>query len=286
LRILVIDDDAQDRFLVRRELVREFGAPEVVEVPDEAALERELHGGRFDLVVAGGAAEWGGPDVPSRVKAARPDCPLVVFAAARDAAAARAARAAGADGFVLKSAQHFHLLAPTVRSALDRAGRAPPWPPPAGPRPAPGPAAGPVGPSAPPGAPGRPLHILVCDDNVDGALTMALWLQTLRHQVRVVHDGEAALAAAAEQPPEVVLLDLALERGPDGCEVARRLRADVGLARTLLVAVTGFGQDEDRRRTSEAGFDLHLVKPVEPSVLLEALARAEKRPAGGASSPL
>jgi CheY-like chemotaxis protein len=129
----------------------------------------------------------------------------------------------------------------------------------------------------PPGA-ARPLRILVCDDSVDGARSMALWLEALRHQVRVVHDGVAALAAAAEQPPEVVLLDLDLPAGMDGCEVARRLRAETRLADALVVAVTGYGEDEDRRRTHEAGFDLHLVKPVEPSALLEVLGRAQERP--------
>ena len=121
------------------------------------------------------------------------------------------------------------------------------------------------------------LRILICDDNVEGAGTMALLLRIERHEVRVVYDGPAALEAAKEWPPDVVLMDLALAPGMDGCEAARRLRSDVGLTDALLVAVTGHGHEEDRLRTREAGFDMHLLKPVEAEALLETLARAKPR---------
>ena len=124
----------------------------------------------------------------------------------------------------------------------------------------------------------RSLRILVCDDNVEGADAMALWLRIQSHEVRVVHDGPAALEAARQWPPDVVLLDLVLPTDMDGAETAVRLRRDVGLDEALVGAVTGHCYDEDRRRTAEAGFDLHLVKPVEPEVLQEALERARPRP--------
>ena len=124
----------------------------------------------------------------------------------------------------------------------------------------------------------QPLRILICDDNVDGARTLALWLEMEGHEVRVVHNGLAALEAARERPPDVVLMDLGLGERMDGVEAVRRMRCDLGLADALIVAVTGYGGDEDHQRTTEAGFDLHLVKPVEPEVMLEALARAKRRP--------
>jgi CheY-like chemotaxis protein len=157
-------------------------------------------------------------------------------------------------------------------------------------------AAGPAprGPSARDAPPGPPegrgftmngLDVLVCDDNVTGAEALALFLRAARHAVRVAHTGREALAAAREQPPEVVFLDLTLEREMDGCEVARRLRGELGLADAVLVAVTGDGHDDARRRTREAGFDLHLVKPVEPSALLDALQRARRNPPDPAPPP-
>ena len=121
------------------------------------------------------------------------------------------------------------------------------------------------------------LRILICDDNVDGARAMALWLEMEGHEVRAVHNGPAALEAAREWPPDVVLMDLGLADCMDGVEAARQMRRDLGLADALIVAVTGAGADEDHRRTTEAGFDLHLVKPVEAEVMLEALRRAKRR---------
>ena len=89
----------------------------------------------------------------------------------------------------------------------------------------------------------------------------------------MAHDGPTALGRGpGVRPPDVVLLDIGMP-GMDGYEVARRLRADAGLRDVLLVALTGWGQEEDRRRTREAGFDHHLVKPADPAELRALLAR-------------
>jgi len=92
--------------------------------------------------------------------------------------------------------------------------------------------------------------------------------------VAVAHDGAAALPVAALQRPQIALLDIGLP-GMDGYELARRLRAQPGLGQTALVALTGWGQEEDRRRSQEAGFAHHLVKPVDLATLQELLAEAQ-----------
>jgi CheY-like chemotaxis protein len=84
--------------------------------------------------------------------------------------------------------------------------------------------------------------------------------------VRVAHDGPTALAMAESYSPSVILLDIGMP-GMDGYEVARRLRALPGLKRVVLAALTGWGQQEDRRRTTEAGFDHHFVKPLDANLL-------------------
>jgi signal transduction histidine kinase/ActR/RegA family two-component response regulator len=104
-------------------------------------------------------------------------------------------------------------------------------------------------------------RVLIADDNVDAAEGLRRLLELQRHQVEVVHDGEAAVEALSRSEPEVILLDISLP-GLDGLEVARRIRARGGARRPLLVAVTGLGRDEDRRRSADAGFDHHLVKPI------------------------
>jgi signal transduction histidine kinase len=126
-----------------------------------------------------------------------------------------------------------------------------------------------------------PRRVLLVDDNVDAADSLALLLSLGGHEVRAVHDGPSALRAAAEFRPEVVLLDIGLP-GMDGYEVARRLRQCAEVAGTLLVAVTGYGREEDRRRSREAGFDFHLVKPADPQQLAELFAA---RPPVTSSSP-
>jgi PAS domain S-box-containing protein len=119
----------------------------------------------------------------------------------------------------------------------------------------------------------RPLRVLVVEDNIDAAESLATLLRLWNHDVSVVHDGRMALEAAREQQPEVVLLDIGLP-GLDGYQVARRLREELHLDHTLLVAMTGYGQPEDRRRSKEAGIQYHFVKPVEPLVLRNLLAGA------------
>jgi PAS domain S-box-containing protein len=115
------------------------------------------------------------------------------------------------------------------------------------------------------------LRVLVVDDNVDAANSLAIALRLTGQRVRVAYDGETALSFAAEEPPEAVLLDLGMP-GMDGFQVARRLRGEPATRRSLIIALTGWGQDADRRRSREAGFDYHLVKPVDPTVIGRVLA--------------
>jgi PAS domain S-box-containing protein len=134
-----------------------------------------------------------------------------------------------------------------------------------------------VGPPAPApvSASPSPRRILVVDDNVDSATSLARVLQRQAHQVEVAHDGRAALLAAEVGHPDVVLLDIAMP-GLDGLEVARYLRRREG-PHPLLVAITGYGRSEDRRRTAEAGFDHHLVKPVNLQTLRSLLEQTSTR---------
>ena len=115
-----------------------------------------------------------------------------------------------------------------------------------------------------------PRRILVVDDNVDAADSLAMLLRVIGHDVRTAHDGQAALEAARASRPEVVLLDIGLPY-MSGLDVARHLRSDLGAHDVVLIALTGYGQDEDRRRSEEAGFNGHLVKPVDFRDALQAL---------------
>ena len=121
-------------------------------------------------------------------------------------------------------------------------------------------------------------RVLVVDDNVDAAETMADLLGLWGHEARVVHDGASAVIEAAAFQPDVVFLDINMP-GMDGYAVARELRTRPELAGLRLVAVTGYGQDRDRRRASEAGFDHHLTKPVDIADLKQLVSGA------GRSSP-
>jgi CheY-like chemotaxis protein len=114
---------------------------------------------------------------------------------------------------------------------------------------------------------GAPLRrVLVVDDNHDAADSLGMLLEFLGAEVLVAHDGHAALAAIRSYQPAVVLLDLGMP-GMNGLEVARRIREDPVSRDITLVALTGWGQREDRRRTTEAGFDYHLVKPADVGML-------------------
>jgi CheY-like chemotaxis protein len=111
-----------------------------------------------------------------------------------------------------------------------------------------------------------PRRILVVDDNRDAADSLALLLRLAGQEVRVAYDGPAALAVAAEFRPALAFLDIGMP-GMDGYELAGRLRRVADLRGLTLVALTGWGQEEDRRRSRAAGFDQHLTKPVELAAL-------------------
>jgi PAS domain S-box-containing protein len=115
------------------------------------------------------------------------------------------------------------------------------------------------------------LRVLVVDDNSDSADSLAVWLELTGHDVRTAYDGQQALAVARELRPDVIFLDIGMP-GMSGYEVARRLREQPETRDVLLLAMTGWGQEEDRRRSREAGFDEHLVKPLDPKGLEERLA--------------
>jgi CheY-like chemotaxis protein len=128
-------------------------------------------------------------------------------------------------------------------------------------------------PAPAPGTPASPrsMRILVADDNADAADSLGLLLELQGNEVRTVHDGLAAVETAATFKPEVVLLDLGMPK-LDGYQAARRIREQAASGDVLLIALTGWGQDQDRQRTKEAGFDVHLVKPLDMDLLQRLLA--------------
>jgi CheY-like chemotaxis protein len=119
------------------------------------------------------------------------------------------------------------------------------------------------------------LRVLVVDDNVDAAHTLAMLVQLAGHDVRIAYDGPPALTLAEAFQPQVVLLDLNLP-AMDGYEVARKLREKPETQEAVLAAVSGWGQPEDRRRSKDAGFDRHYVKPVDPNIITKLLADARR----------
>ena len=126
----------------------------------------------------------------------------------------------------------------------------------------------------------RALKVMVVDDNVDAAQVLAMYVGAAGHEVAVEHDPFAALARAEAFAPDACLLDIGLP-GMDGHELARRLRAQPATAGALLVAVTGYGQAQDREASSRAGFDHHLVKPVDMGELERILTAADAANAAG-----
>jgi two-component system CheB/CheR fusion protein len=122
------------------------------------------------------------------------------------------------------------------------------------------------------GRAGPRRRILLVEDNVDAAETLADVLRIAGHEVEVAHDGVEGIRRATALRPEAILCDIGLP-GIDGYEVARRLRADGG-AETFLVALTGYALPDDLRRAREAGFDAHLTKPAHPDEIEDVLARA------------
>jgi CheY-like chemotaxis protein len=138
-------------------------------------------------------------------------------------------------------------------------------------------------PAAAPGAEAHASHeraeqgmrVLVVDDNVDSAETMAQFLGIVGYETLTAHDGLAAVSAAASFKPNVVLLDIGLPH-LSGHEAAKRIRTGPGGEEMLLIALSGWGQAEDRQKSKEAGFDRHFVKPVELETLLQAVAMGRR----------
>jgi PAS domain S-box-containing protein len=136
--------------------------------------------------------------------------------------------------------------------------------------------ASPARPAAP--AACRSVRVLVVDDNEDTARSVSKLIRLLGHDVRTAFDGPGAIDTARAYSPEVVFLDIGLP-GMDGYEIVKELRKDDCCKHAFIVAVSGYGQEEDRRRSRAAGFDRHLVKPVEYEALIAALAESDGKPA-------
>ena len=119
---------------------------------------------------------------------------------------------------------------------------------------------------------------MVVDDNVDTVSTLAMLVEESGHDVQTAFDGSAVVEAALDYRPHLVLLDIGLP-GLNGLEVAKKLRQQPGLQNVVLVAMTGYGQEGDRQRSHEAGFDHHLVKPGDFGKLLQIMATISESPA-------
>jgi CheY-like chemotaxis protein len=115
-------------------------------------------------------------------------------------------------------------------------------------------------------------RVVIVEDHLDAAESMQLLLELFGHEVETAQDGPAALEAVRRFRPDIVLCDIGLPGAMDGYAVARALRADPACAGLRLIALTGYGQAEDQQRAHEAGFDMHLTKPVAPTALEKLLA--------------
>lgn len=123
------------------------------------------------------------------------------------------------------------------------------------------------------------MRIVVIEDNDDAADTLAMWLESMGHQVRVARTGQEGVDLVREARPQLVLCDLGLP-GMDGVEVCRRVFALRMPSRPVMVALTGWGMEADRQRTGQVGFDRHLVKPVAPDALRDILLAVKGGQAG------
>jgi PAS domain S-box-containing protein len=123
----------------------------------------------------------------------------------------------------------------------------------------------------------RRCRIVVADDNVDAAESMSMFLELSGHETRTAHDGDQALAIAFDFKPEVMILDISMP-GLNGYDIARNIRAEPWGGPVLLIAASGWGRSEDKQRSLEAGFDHHLVKPIELDALENLLRMAQSRP--------
>jgi CheY-like chemotaxis protein len=120
-------------------------------------------------------------------------------------------------------------------------------------------------------APERSLRLMVVDDNVDAASMLGIWLESAGYEVMLEHSSARALERACIELPDVCLLDIGMP-GMDGNELARRLRAQPQIPQdAILIAITGYGQQQDRKRSADAGFDYHFVKPVDTTALIALL---------------
>jgi CheY-like chemotaxis protein len=115
------------------------------------------------------------------------------------------------------------------------------------------------------------LRILIVDDNRDGADSLGMLLRIMGNDIRTAYDGQEGVDVAGEFQPEVILFDIGMPK-LNGYEACRSIREQSWGKGVVLIAVTGWGQDDDRRRSHEAGFDHHMVKPVDPKALMEMLA--------------
>jgi len=123
---------------------------------------------------------------------------------------------------------------------------------------------------------GKACRVLVIEDNRDAAESVRMLLALAGHEVQTAHTGQAGLETAHRFRPQVVLCDIGLPGGMNGYQVCRALREDPALASTYVIALTGYGRDEDQRQSHEAGFDLHLTKPVDYDVLRRAMATSRR----------
>jgi CheY-like chemotaxis protein len=130
-------------------------------------------------------------------------------------------------------------------------------------------------PEQPPAAPSAPAQtILLADDNRDAIDALAELLRMSGHEVHLAHEGLAAVEMALRLQPDVIVLDIGMP-GLNGYDAARRIRAQPWAANAFLIAATGWGQEDDRRKASAAGFDLHLTKPFDPDQLTDLIARRQ-----------
>jgi CheY-like chemotaxis protein len=123
---------------------------------------------------------------------------------------------------------------------------------------------------------GAPRKFLIVDDNIDAATSLAMLLEIGGHEAHLAHNGKDAVERARELRPEIILLDIGLPK-LNGYDACRQIRAEPWGRSIVLVALTGWGQDSDRRRSRDAGFDHHLVKPVDPDELMKLLENIQRR---------
>lgn len=137
----------------------------------------------------------------------------------------------------------------------------------------------------PPGRTTKPLRILVVDDNVDAADSLEQLLKRAGHAVRAMHGGLESVDAARNYKPDVMLLDIALP-GLNGYQIAERLRSTPETKGIVLIATTGYGQDEDRQRAMQSGFDHHVTKPIDSHALGEILSAIADKTSSTTAPPL